>query len=967
MAKLTFFKNYNNYYNRIVKDNRNEPLNAYTKVSFDNINFKPGNDINTEQVVNWTENWTPDYMMVNGTFGAIYPRWTDYLTGFYFSDMGGYNQVDIQGTNAEVKAQLHSYPVWDYDLEEYVYEDYMDITDSIVYVGMIESDFRTDVNRYWYAYGFDFTNFPAKALCMKLDKLDSWPNPLTQHYDKIYIQCSNPNVMITINSYEIPSQGITLDVLQTYNSSITGETLIHNIEFNPNTQDDVTTEGFTPNEVSAEAVEDATTNTMESSWFVIDRERTRTGQYIVKLKRDVLADFYNNLLNSPMIINRAMLDNTDNPLLYNPEGFEFNQIKQSETLLKDKYKTPWYVLYFKKDAPAKSVNDLSVTTANYDHSINTSIAQSIFGTGNTYHLTRNMDFKVTYRVEAGGWAWLFVSDRYTMHVKENSLDFIKDSRSSETEVIWFVWDQAHVKPALESKFQGQYEVLKSKLTVDIGVSNTIPSGDLSKIYWDGKIVKDSDNKLWKVHVIKNPKNRSGEIRTGTAVDYAKTLIESSGLDRNNNYGQRAFNYEIVDDEYTFSYEPAEDTNALKWSIDWTNKAQTKDSDYNIVAIPYDNIYVYKSGTKNIPGTYSRALLNSIYSEYTSEELIDVQLLPYCPIQSIPLSSYDLDISVLDSSLYGLDADHSSTIFWLYVENANFTFNITSSISAETNAIDRKIQNETQLVRLVSPNYQGIFEFSPAKNDGVDLFNVDVTLKPYNPYIHINPNFKGLYGLDFNDSRGLICGGDFSIPKWSSAWAEYELRNKNYQLAFDRQIEHLDFTQKQERIQSAWGIGVGTVQGTTTGAFAGGAVGGVYGAIAGAVIGGTSSLAAGIADASMLSARQLEEKDNVLDQFRYQLGNIKALPNTINKVTPLTYNNKLWPFIEIYDCTETEKELFRRYLTYRSMNINSVDYITNFLKSDKTFIQATPIRIENVDLTALELSEIFIELKKGVYI
>lgn len=968
MSKLTFFKNYNNYYNRIVKDNVHENLTGYTKASFDNINFNPNNDIETKQIINWSNSWTPDYMMANLTIGAEYPKWTDYLTGFYFSSSSGYNDVEISGTNAEVKAQLHHYPVWDEDYEEYLYADYMDVTDSIVYVGMVENDFRSDVNRYWYSYGFDFTNMPAKALCMKLDKLSVWPNPVTQEYDKIYVQCSNPNVFIMINSYEIPSEGITLELLQTYNSSITGETLITNIEFNPNTQDDVTTEGFTPNEVIAEPVYDATINSINSSWFVIDMERTRQGQYEVTLRRDILADYYDKIMNSPMTINRAIIEDTTNPLLYNSEGFSFNQIKKEEILLKDKYLTPWYVLYFKKDSPAKSVNNLSVTTANYDHEINTSIAQSIFGTGNTYHITDNMDFKIEYRVEAGGWYWAFWSDKYTVHIKPNSVDFPYTARSSETEIIKFVWDQAHVKPALESKLQGEYTVIKNKLATDIGISNTISSTDLNKIYWDEKIVKDSDNKLWKVHVTKNPKTKSGTVTSGTAVDYVKTLIEASGLSRNDGWGNRSFSYEIEDTEYVFSYEPAEDTNALSWTIDWTNKVTTKDSDYNIIAIPYDKITVYKGGVKTIPGTYSRALLDSIFSQYTGDYLVDVQLLPYCPIQSIVLSSQNtFDLTVLNSKCYGLDENHSPTIFWLYVEEANFTFNINKAITAESNYIDRKIQNETQLVRLVSPNYQGMFEFSPAKNDGVNYFNVDVTLKPYNPYIHINPNFKGLYGLDFDDARGLICGGDFSIPKWSSAWEEYELRNKNYQLAFDRQIEHLDFTQGQEKTLSAIQMVTGTVQGTASGAVAGGIVGGGWGALAGGIIGGGSALAGGIADYSMLGDRQIEEKDYMLDQFRYQLGNIKALPNTINKVTPLTYNNKLWPFIEIYDCTDTEKELFRKYLTYRSMTINSVDYLSNYLRSERTFIQAVPIRLENIDLTALELSEIFNEFKKGVYI
>ena len=52
-------------------------------------------------------------------------------------------------------------------------------------------------------------------------------------------------------------------------------------------------------------------------------------------------------------------------------------------------------------------------------------------------------------------------------------------------------------------------------------------------------------------------------------------------------------------------------------------------------------------------------------------------------------------------------------------------------------------------------------------------------QPYQPYIHLNPNFGSLYGEDFNDARGLILGGDFSIATLSNEWKNYETQNKNY--------------------------------------------------------------------------------------------------------------------------------------------------------------------------------------------
>lgn len=51
---------------------------------------------------------------------------------------------------------------------------------------------------------------------------------------------------------------------------------------------------------------------------------------------------------------------------------------------------------------------------------------------------------------------------------------------------------------------------------------------------------------------------------------------------------------------------------------------------------------------------------------------------------------------------------------------------------------------------MSPNFNGQFEFSLAKNkQDITSFNVDYTYKPYAPYIHVNPIFNpdGLYGKD----------------------------------------------------------------------------------------------------------------------------------------------------------------------------------------------------------------------------
>ena len=118
-------------------------------------------------------------------------------------------------------------------------------------------------------------------------------------------------------------------------------------------------------------------------------------------------------------------------------------------------------------------------------------------------------------------------------------------------------------------------------------------------------------------------------------------------------------------------------------------------------------------------------------------------------------------------------------------------------------ITTKEYNACKHFRLVSPNYSSAFEFNPLKNNGVTVFNVDFNYKPYNPYIHIAPFFNslengGLYGVDTNDQRGLILQGDFSVGYYSDAWASYQIQNANYANIFNRQLDNIDFNQRQEQ-------------------------------------------------------------------------------------------------------------------------------------------------------------------------
>lgn len=294
------------------------------------------------------------------------------------------------------------------------------------------------------------------------------------------------------------------------------------------------------------------------------------------------------------------------------------------------------------------------------------------------------------------------------------------------------------------------------------------------------------------------------------------------------------------------------------------------------------------------------------------------------------------------------------VFWC--RTSTFTFNIDKFgdkyISDVCKVTNPKIQNETEMWRLVSPNYNGQFEFSVAKNGGVTFFNVDCNYKPFNPYIHINPDWGLLYGKDFNDgSRGLICGGDFSLPQVSNAWANYETTNKNYQNIFDREIKSMEVNNNVSRVTDV----TGAIAGTVSGSFLGGATGGVLTGVA------------GLADIVANEYLRTEAMDFKRDMFGYQLGNIKAMPNSLTRTSAFTYNNKIFPILEYYSCTDEEVEALENKLLYNGMTVMRIGKIKDFIiPYTSTYIKGRLIRLDGTGEDFHYVKELSDEIYKGGY-
>ena len=387
---------------------------------------------------------------------------------------------------------------------------------------------------------------------------------------------------------------------------------------------------------------------------------------------------------------------------------------------------------------------------------------------------------------------------------------------------------------------------------------------------------------------------------------------------------------------------------------------------SVDTINSNNIVVYK-----VDKSTNRVIDNKLYST------VEVSISGYLNISTLgKAANPEIHIDLQDYNI----ADYYY-VFWF--KNVNYTVQNLEAFSSKVritknysilnpgnDALSRKLSNECDLVRLVAQNYSAIFEFSPAKSGGVDGFLADCTYKPWAPYIHILPKLKGLYGDNFvsiDDARGLICGGDMSLPQLSNAWANYQLQNKTYQEMFDRQIKNMDVQNDVNRQGALAQAIVAPITGGAAGAAVGAKAGGVYGAIAGAAIGAIGGgVTAGI-DYSNTIRMMEENRQYAIDMYGYNLQNIQAIPTSLTKTSALTYNTRVWPFIEYYTCTDAEKDALKDKIKYNGMTIMKVGKLNDYLLGEDNFYKGKLIRLPDVKIDGHMAFEIYNELNKGVYL
>ena len=722
-------------------------------------------------------------------------------------------------------------------------------------------------------------------------------------------------------------------------------------------------------------------------WYVVEWKYLRKGQYEATLKRDVLSENYDLIITAPMLIKKGTVYEGDSAI-FNSEGQAYNQIKSSETLLYDETGCPWVVGY----VPRNSFNSAEEAKRTVTQSIYTE-TDFTYATLEAFRADYPYDFNMSGRhpiVEYNNDPIYSVRAQHpaTKRVYNSSFTSkgIKDYNPGAE------WVDSLSKYSFMKYSLGYYQS-NSEHTFGTATWTNKISGSTQKIYDYMKInLNDMDNAmaaLYKVYsdfltLLQNKLGGGKMLRVGSAeggytyyrievskvtknvehlapqsiVNYYSTNLPSVGILSNT---ASADNYVVTMDYNDWGYTLVETTGQeIKAILPQPNKRNTLGSNpYDTFAIPYGNIDIYKDGIKELTtNKYAATGIATAISEVLGDaNVYDIQLLPYCPLRGLISEDDTIDYHAAETKLYtnivNSNGEVINKIFWC--TDDSFSFQIPLSLKVE----NYKIENECDMYRLCSPNYTGVFEFNLAKNGGLDYIEVDCTYKPFNPYIKLNPNFKRLYGSDFNDQRGLICGGDFSLPQLSNAWANFQLNNKNYQLTFDREIQSMEISNRYQRISEWMNLLSGTAK-------AGMAIGSLSNPVTGGISAGIN-LATGVASNIMSDKLRDEQVNLKKDLFYYQLDNVKAIPSALSKASSFNINNKYVPFLEKYTCTEEEKNALRDKLRWQGMTVMRTGQIQDYVWADDTYIEAMPLRLTGLGEDTHTAQAIAQELNMGTYI
>ena len=703
-----------------------------------------------------------------------------------------------------------------------------------------------------------------------------------------------------------------------------------------------------------------------SRWYVVEALYLRELQYELHLRRDLVSEFLDEVLSAPTLVERGPLP-ASSPFLFVPDQGSFNQIKAGETLLKDESESPWIVGYVSSDTAAPSPITANATrSSSYPELSDLPMTlNDPSDPGDGGYLEAPVS-AVEYAVLCGGFYLSSLGSTFGYYEQgflDNADPCIYKKPYTEFSTAANRWNRevGYQRSSLDSEFASRHSVGTPAQYAELLSAN-------GKIFYD-----TGTQKHYMVNVFVG--SRREILDACDDPNYPALRSRLVNVARNTvAYVPpiALFEPEVNPDGGVRAYAKVGTLTVSMAEVSVPGQIRTSISnDRNkLTDAPFD-MFCMRLNPRNL--ALAQRLVSAPLGAGETKKFYDVQILPFCPRREILDDGYDpTDASELGYGSQAIeeyvDGDWETVdyIYWCLTSSDSFSIAADVAITQrapENPAANVKLSDQLDLYRLSSPNYSSSFDFSVARNGGVRAFRIDFTYRPISPYIHVAPVFSGLYGTFNDDARGLILSGDYSIDMISDPWTEYQTLNKNYEAIFDTRVKAMESMRNLERFSAAFNGVMGT--GAAIGA------GAKMGGVAGAAIAGSVAATKAITSAVVGEEKYQIERKAFIETFRYELGNVKAQPDALTKVTAYNVNNKYFPVLELYSATDEEASALLRFWDAYNFPIGAMTTLKSILTDGRTkeweFVKGRIAYLEGVSEDSHVVNEIYAEIDRGVYV
>lgn len=705
---------------------------------------------------------------------------------------------------------------------------------------------------------------------------------------------------------------------------------------------------------------------------IVKKQFIKRNLWRITMVKDLVSCKYNSILQSKMLVSRIGISRTTyDPILFTNESFTLSKVKKEQRLINEMgSKSYGYLLIWARNSLDGTIkwDATPVSTQPYDIYV-----ENISELNNIIDKKIRISYSYTCRTgirniipSVGVMSGCTMNYRETQDIGYESLLSTlipqdKNTNISMTNDEQPIWSQINVRYLAKCRA-------------------LIPSGylDINTVPYTGKIVYDGTSGIYYKILETAPSTDTTLVDMVNANleeiigDYDSYTIKNRPQVRYVNTYKKLYLVQVGIEpnpaEFTFkAYPNAVDQPLQMQFIPFIEDAYIRDVDN-------ENSYEFSK-------QLTEQMLYDLVAKYGGQnaKLLDVQIIPYSPIAGMENAynatgkvfnlgySIPTDVIVIDDT-YAIPV--YSVLRTSYIKQIPMEITFSDYKTEQYNAY-----------HITSPSGAGVYDFSVAKNSGLEGFYIKVDLRPYASFHQIQPIYKSIYGGNFTDTRGLVFQEDMSLTQVSSAWETYKRQNINYVNSFNAEVDYKtsNFTinAAMTPVNFVFDSGQRILEAAATSAevLATGVSADVWLGIKGAAAGAAGAAAImqsqfiseglefGQMMANMMAETKLFANEIGLaqKQFNYNIGNIQALPENLTKVNGIFQSNNIVPYLQIFGPTEEEIQRLTDYLDVYGVNCGQMIDLTT---RDFNFLQGVMV-VCNTPLTYEEYKAITTELQRGV--